>query len=700
MKFFAVNILILIPALTCSQLLNDECIGAVVIPSNMALPYTNIIPNFENATANSIDPIPSCNPSSDGIASVWYHWEPSSTALVDFSSIGESQTVNDFSDFFPTIAIYEGDCSDLRELACSAYLYLPDFTATAGKKYFIALFDYIYGDSMALTFVVSKTPPIPPSDECVNGLVIPSNISFPFSTPPVQISSATENPNDPVSVCTESSTFPTSAPFVFPTSAPFVFPTSAPFVFPTSTPVAVIPATIETVWYTWIPQVSGLYDLRTDKSTAAFGLSSVRTAIEIYRGNSCDSLTEVDCTGFRQSLRGAKLDAGIKYFIKAVTEFGDFGTSLTVTLNPTLTSPPVNDDCINATTINPLEGDIILGDTFYATSDDIDLTNSLCYAFDTPGLWYKFEVPKSMLIDVSTCNIGTTYDTSIVILSGDKCGEVKCITSNDDGRGRGCRLSSNLSFLASASTTYYVLVQGFGNDSGSFALTVKASVDYFALIDSETDKFIQPIENGDFFGYFSIPSKKLNIQTSFNDTVKSAMLTFDNPRRSVCETNAPFAVFGNDNSDYFGVTIPIGPHTVTATPYNRANCKGPAGKKISKSFQLYGCSFYYNYYDFTSNSTEPFYDDVQIPACNINIEVVPFCGFDIEFVELKIRNTKTNRIVQTKKEVDTPYFVFGNRGEVINQGSLKPGNYTIELNIDGLQHASTPFTAIDNGSCK
>ena len=185
------------------------------------------------------------------------------------------------------MTVFEGDdCNDLTELVCAEEAYLPAFESTVGKTYFIAItieFTTRYGDSAALTFAVTNTPHIPPSDECVNALVIPLITSFPFSTAPVQMQSATENQNDPVSSCAESSTPAT---------------------------------TIDTVWYTWIPQTSGMYDFRTDKSTGIFNLGVPSTAIEIYNGNSCDSVTEVACTSqLSLSIRGVKLDAGTKYYV-------------------------------------------------------------------------------------------------------------------------------------------------------------------------------------------------------------------------------------------------------------------------------------------------------------------------------------------------------------------------------------------------
>ena len=210
MKIFTVTILPTLLPFSFSQRLNDECVDAIIIPPNIALPYTNTIPNFVNATTKLVDPITSCRFSSpdEKPASAWYYWKPSSTGLVSFSTIGISQSKNTFYEFQPAITIFEGDdCNDLTELRCTEFLYLPAFEAIAGKKYFIAISEYTtrYGyDSMSITFVVTNTPSIPPSDECKDALVIPSKISFPFSTPPVQVSLATENPNDPVIFCTES----------------------------------------------------------------------------------------------------------------------------------------------------------------------------------------------------------------------------------------------------------------------------------------------------------------------------------------------------------------------------------------------------------------------------------------------------------------------------------------------------------------
>ena len=56
---------------------------------------------------------------------------------------------------------------------------------------------------------------------------------------------------------------------------------------------------------------------------------------------------------------------------------------------------------------------------------------SSCSSADTPGLWYKFSVSKPMLIEASTCNVRSTFDSRIVGFSGNKCDELQCIADND-----------------------------------------------------------------------------------------------------------------------------------------------------------------------------------------------------------------------------------------------------------------------------
>jgi len=120
-------------------------------------------------------------------------------------------------------------------------------------------------------------------------------------------------------------------------------------------------------------------------------------------------------------------------------------------------APPTNDTCANATTINC--GQTLSGDT----GNDTDTNGD-----GSPDEW--FAVTSSVageLITVSTCD-QAAFDTILTVY--DACGGT-VVETNDDGPG--CSgFTSELSFVADGSSTYYIAVDGFGGASGTFDLTV------------------------------------------------------------------------------------------------------------------------------------------------------------------------------------------------------------------------------------
>lgn len=121
--------------------------------------------------------------------------------------------------------------------------------------------------------------------------------------------------------------------------------------------------------------------------------------------------------------------------------------------------PPANDLCTGALPIAC--GQTISGTTASATADAV--AGTCVTALNTaPGVWYTFAGDGSTTT-LSLC--GSSYDTKIGVFSG-SCGALTCVTGNDDF----CGLQSQVSFTANVGTTYYVLVTGFGTNSGNFTL--------------------------------------------------------------------------------------------------------------------------------------------------------------------------------------------------------------------------------------
>ncbi len=130
------------------------------------------------------------------------------------------------------------------------------------------------------------------------------------------------------------------------------------------------------------------------------------------------------------------------------------------------------DDCEGA--LNIVCGESALGSTIGAT-DDSDVAPDCDTPTTTPGVWYKYEDNTGLAanITLTTCSANTDYDTKISVYTGE-CSNppLTCVAGNDDDPN--CpNFQSTVEFTTDGSaTTYYILVHGFGGQTGNFELTM------------------------------------------------------------------------------------------------------------------------------------------------------------------------------------------------------------------------------------
>ena len=115
--------------------------------------------------------------------------------------------------------------------------------------------------------------------------------------------------------------------------------------------------------------------------------------------------------------------------------------------------PPTNDACVDAIAVDC--GDVVTGSTANGA------TNSGNNA--SADVWYSYNGAAGD-ITVSLCT-NTSFDTLIRVF--DTCGGTEII-SNDDS----CGLQSSATFTADGTSTYYIMVEGFGTATGTFEMTV------------------------------------------------------------------------------------------------------------------------------------------------------------------------------------------------------------------------------------
>ncbi|WP_442485363.1 malectin domain-containing carbohydrate-binding protein [Aeoliella sp. SH292] len=123
------------------------------------------------------------------------------------------------------------------------------------------------------------------------------------------------------------------------------------------------------------------------------------------------------------------------------------------------------------------------------------------------------------------------------------------------------------------------------------AVPVGPAVTSLTLINANTDLPIPGYENltsGMQINLASLPTTNLNIRANTSGTIGSIKFGLDGNSNFRNEAGAPYALFGDSNGNYHGVQIPVGSHTVTATPYSSSTGTGTAGQGISISFTIIG----------------------------------------------------------------------------------------------------------------
>jgi len=129
---------------------------------------------------------------------------------------------------------------------------------------------------------------------------------------------------------------------------------------------------------------------------------------------------------------------------------------------------PPNDLCVNALALQSFQR----GSTVSATLDNVG-TCGTGNDNTAPGVWYKVSGISGQAT-VDTCSSFTKFDTQVSVFRG-SCGGLTCVNGNDDdsscslgGSLRG--FQSRVTWTATASKQYFVLVHGYSSANGEFGL--------------------------------------------------------------------------------------------------------------------------------------------------------------------------------------------------------------------------------------
>ncbi|RMH02351.1 MAG: hypothetical protein D6706_00255, partial [Chloroflexi bacterium] len=329
------------------------------------------------------------------------------------------------------ISVWSGSCGNLTCIGgnddgtgCSGFTSEFTFQSLAGEDYFILVhgFGSATGDfNLSLTCAPACTP-VPANDNCSDATPL--------------VSSFTCTPQTFTNTCANPAAFnPSCDPF----------------------------GNIYDVWFSFN---TGSFE----NHLAIFNLGTA-TVLSAALYDSCGG-NEILCeTGiFNDTVILSNLDTQTTYLLQVWNGGGVQAGTFDLCLVPAPPAP-ANDLCTGAIPVTC--NSMVTGNTQFATTAD-NPASDCGVSITSPALWYVF-TGTGDAVTLSTCSPNTDFDTKIHVFTG-SCGALTCFNANDDDFNCPTDIfQSTVTFNSVFGVNYYILVSGFGSETGNFELSVSCS---------------------------------------------------------------------------------------------------------------------------------------------------------------------------------------------------------------------------------
>jgi hypothetical protein len=226
-----------------------------------------------------------------------------------------------------------------------------------------------------------------------------------------------------------------------------------------------------------------------------------------------------------------------------------------------------------------------------------------------------------------------------------------------------------------------------------------ATVSSFTLINADRDEAIGEIKDGDVINLAALPTMHLNIRAN-TGPARVGSLLFNlrgQQTRNHVENGAPYALFGNDEQDYFPWTpeLETGDYALTATPYSTSAARGEKGTPRTIHFRV--ILQVVNRFTLVNADTDE--DIIEIKEGDvININALPTTHLNVRAntdpatvgsVLFSLRGPQRRDHIENS----APYALFGNNGQDYLPWTPEPatGDYTL---------TATPYSAAAAGGEK
>jgi hypothetical protein len=351
-----------------------------------------------------------------GGASVWWSFTAPTTGDLTVSLAG--------SDFATALAVYTGSSvNNLTPVASSTNGQIT-FAATAGQSYRLAV-DGVNGATGNIKLTIGAPPP---NDDFAQAITLPNPSSGPLR---ITFTGTTNN------LASKEIGEPYHASVTGGAS----------------------------VWWKWTAP-------KTGKVTISTGGSSFSAVIAIYIGSSIVTLTPVASSSIGTVSLNAV--AGTTYMIAVDGNYNPATFAAdTGKVSLLLAEPPANDDFANAALMNGALPLSTSTQTPAPTNEGATKENMVGepYHAGQPGgasVWWTWTSPITAKITITTA--GSTFNTLLGVYTGTAVNMLTEVASNDDF---GSSKTSQVTFSATAGTTYRIAVDGVNGQTGTVVLGIE-----------------------------------------------------------------------------------------------------------------------------------------------------------------------------------------------------------------------------------
>ncbi|MGV3630696.1 MAG: T9SS type A sorting domain-containing protein [Bacteroidota bacterium] len=390
---------------------NDECINAIDIPVNNSFVCDTMLSCSVTAgVTRSTQTLPSCVNSNS--LDVWYKFTATSSKMeIDFFSTSDSP-LGIYK------ALYSGSCgSPGTELFCNSIYDNALTNLSIGHTYYLRVFAPISESVQVYDFKICvKLMEVPANDECINAY------------------------NAPVNMTTGCDTVVHGTLFHATTSVAGTYCGGG------------VP--VNDVWFKFVAQHTkhNIQLIALTNTPSALNTSNVR--FNVYSGI-CGNLGTPLLCSIQTFGSLTNLTIGATYYVRVFNANTTTNLNLNFDLCITIPSPPVNDECPNATLVQSEEDNscsLTTAGTLNNATPSVQ-ANSCANTSDQDDVWYKF-VATSPEHAVNFMNVLSNTDIYHTVYSGN-CQSLNTLVCSDP--------NSSLVSGLTVDSTYYVRVYSVSN---------------------------------------------------------------------------------------------------------------------------------------------------------------------------------------------------------------------------------------------